>query len=276
VRSIGLHLRLGSSLSDLLEKAKRLGSPIVQCFFITQSDNKYATFSEEEVEKCKALRPYFKEMYLHASYWVNLAGCRANGWRAFCREIAFAKAVGFTHIVIHPGSATGCESKEKGITSLARALNAILKVEHDIKIVLENTAHAGKTVGGSLKDFKVLLEQIEQPERIFFCIDTAHAHSYGYDIVDPVKQDIFLDEVDDIIGREKIALIHLNETNEECGSYIDRHAEFGKGVIGNEALQRFMNHPVCAAAPIILEIPVVQNEQEEKVLLEQVTSWNKK
>ncbi len=276
MRKIGLHLRLTNKLSDLLEKAIRLKSPIFQCFLITQGSNKYATFSEEEITKCRDLSKKFDQMYLHASYWVNLAGRKNNGWRAFQREMALGKMLGFTHIIIHPGSATGCETKDEGIKYLARALNRALEKEKDINIVLENGAHARKTVGGNIGDFAKLLKLLNEPERISFCIDTAHAHSFGYDIVDPQNQDIFLDEVDRVIGRKNIALLHLNETQEGCGSYIDKHAALGDGSIGNEALQRFMNHPVCKDVPIILEIPAFETEKEEAKILALANEWDKK
>lgn len=273
-RPIGLHLRLTTTLSDLLEKAERLKSPIMQCFLLRQGESRLAEFSEEEIAACAKIRKKCGNLYLHASYWVNLAGCRNNGWRTFQRELALGNQLGFTHMIIHPGSATGCKTKKEGITCLAKALNKALEKEKNIKIVLENTAHARMTVGGNLSDFKELLKQIEQPERIYFCLDSAHAHSYGYDIADPEKQDIFLDEVDDIIGRDKIALVHLNDTQEKCGSYIDKHAIVGQGKIGEQALRRFMNHPVCKKAPIILEIPMMKDEKEEKDLLEMVKAWD--
>jgi deoxyribonuclease-4 len=275
LRKIGLHLRLTDLLSELLEKAIRLKSPIFQCFLITQGSNKYARFSEEEIKKCRELSKQFDQMYLHASYWVNLAGCRNNGWRAFQRELGLAKMLGFTHIIIHPGSATGCETQEDGIKCLARALNKALETEKDIKIVLENGAHARMTVGGKISDFGKLLKLLKEPERISFCIDTAHAHSFGYDITDPEKQEIFLEEIDHIIGRDKIALLHLNETQEARGSYIDKHAALGDGQIGNKALQRFMNHPVCKDVPIILEIPPIEDEKDEAKLLALANKWDK-
>lgn len=274
-RKIGLHLRLTDTLSEILEKAVRLETPILQCFLITQAGQKYAEFSAEEIKKCVALRKNFEIMYLHASYWVNLAGCQRNGWRNFQKEIELGKQLGFSHIIIHPGSATGCENKDQGIEYLARALNKTLKTENDIKIVLENTAHARKTVGGNLNDFKKLLEFIDQPDKIGFCLDTAHAHSYGYDVINPEAQDIFLQQVESIIGKERIDLLHINETQEKCGSYIDRHAEFGKGKIGNAALQRFMNNPICKDVPIILEIPLVKSEEAERSILQEVTSWDR-
>ncbi len=276
MRKIGLHLRLTTTLEDLLQKGIRLSTPLFQCFLIKQGGSSYAEFTDEEYEKCASLMTSFETRYLHASYWVNLAGCRSNGWKAFHKELHMGKRLGFTHIIIHPGSATGCTTKQQGIDCLARALDKVLSYETDIKIVLENTAHARMTVGGSIYDFKQLLALVDQPDRVNFCIDTAHAHSYGYDLVNPEYQDIFLEEINDIMGKSRIALLHLNETSEQCGSYIDRHVAFGQGQIGNEALQRFMNHPLCKDIPIILEIPAVPTEAEERALLDQVQAWDLK
>jgi len=210
---------------------------------------------------------------LHSSYWVNLSGCTRNGWRPFMRELEYAKNVGFTHMVIHPGSATGCKTKEEGIECLARALNKVLAVENDVTIVLENAAHARMTVGGDLEDFRKLISLLEHPEKIAFCIDTAHAHSYGYDVITPKGQDEFLSLVDDIMG-DKLALLHLNDTTEKKGSRIDRHSAIDVGKIGQDALKRFMNHSVCKDVPIILELPVMKEETEEVEVLQHVTSWD--
>ncbi len=275
MRPIGLHLRLEEHLSELFEKALRLKSSIFQCFLLTQGSNQYLKISEEDIKKCQQLSKKFDAVYLHASYWVNLAGKRNNGWRAFQKEMALGKLLGFTHIIIHPGSATGCETKDEGIVYLSKALNKALSLEKDMKIVLENAAHAKKTVGGDLADFAKLLTLLNEPERIFFCIDTAHAHSFGYDIVDEKQQDLFLEKVEQIIGKDKLVLLHLNETSEKRGSFIDHHAALQKGQIGTAALQRFMKHPLCKDVPIILEIPLVETEAEEKQLLMLAKSWDK-
>ena len=272
---VGLHLRLENSLSSLLEKALRLGMPIVQCFLISQGSKKYIEISEEEIQKCKILTAQFKHVYLHASYWVNLAGRKNNGWRAFNKEIELAQILGFTHIIIHPGSATGCLDKQEGITMLARALNKIMEKDLTITIVLENTAHAKLSVGGDLQDFKQLLDLLTKPDKIAFCLDTAHAHSYGYDIITPEGQAGFLQTVSSFIKKEQIALIHLNETNEPRGSLIDKHVLFGNGVIGDTALQSFIAHDLCKDVPIILEAPVLETEDAEKILIQKVHEWIK-
>ncbi|MFT6765552.1 MAG: deoxyribonuclease-4 [Alteromonas naphthalenivorans] len=275
-RNIGLHLRLTDSLSKLLDRAIELKQSVVQCFFIVQGINKYITFTEGELEEClKKRKKHFKELYLHASYWVNLSGRKNSGWRTFKKELELARTLGFTHIVIHPGSSTGCKDKQEGITCLANALNKALSRYDDITIVIENIAHGKMSVGGDLEDFKELLEQIDEPDRIAFCIDTAHAYSYGYDIADKKELAKFFDKVDDCVGAKRVALLHLNDSVKKCGSRIDKHAIPGQGLIGKEPLEAIMNHPKLKHASIILELPVLPKD-EEVAILKEVRSWNKK
>jgi len=273
VRNIGLHLRLTTTLSALLEKAQAAGSPVMQCFFIPQGGSTYSTFTPEEIERCLALRPYFKELYLHASYWVNLAGRYNNGWKPFHRELELAKQLAFTHMVIHPGSATGCTSKEEGIEYLARALNKIFEKEHEVKIVLENTAHANKCVGGDIQDFGKLLQLLDHPEKVAFCLDSAHAYSYGYPFSTKEDVETFVSEVDTAIGAQRVVALHLNDAAEKCGSRIDKHAAPGQGEIGTEVLKAFMNHPKLQHTSVILEMPIL-SECEELALLKEVQGWD--
>ena len=274
MRLIGLHVRLVTTLSSLLDKAHAAGSPLIQCFFIPQGSNTHAVFSDEEIALCLQKRDNFKQLYVHASYWVNLAGRYNNGWRPFHHELDLAKRLAFTHMVIHPGSATGCENKQEGIEYLARALNKALTTEETITIVLENTAHANKTVGGDIQDFAKLLQLLDKPEKIAFCIDSAHAFSYGYDVATPGGVNAFLEEVDAEVGDERVVALHLNDSAEPLGSRIDKHEIPGEGRIGKESLQLFMNHPKFLHTSVILEMPVVSDEREIEVLKE-VQGWDR-
>lgn len=274
MRLIGLHARLVTTLSLLLDKTHAAGSPLVQCFFIPQGGNTHATFSDEEIALCLKKRDNFKQLYVHASYWVNLAGRYNNGWRPFQKELELAKRLAFTHMVIHPGSATGCDSKQEGIEYLARALNKALTTEEDIAIVLENTAHANKTVGGDIQDFATLLQLLDKPEKIAFCLDSAHAFSYGYDVATPAGVAAFLEEVDSSLGAERVVALHLNDSAEPLGSRIDKHEIPGEGRIGKECLKLFMNHPQFLHTSVILEMPVIGDERESEILKE-VQGWDR-
>jgi deoxyribonuclease-4 len=273
VKQVGLHIRLTDSLEGIARKAVDLNIPFFQCFVIDQNTNRIIRPTQTEIEQFKlACDSRFTYRFLHASYWINLSAVGHFNSRLFEREFNLAQKLEFTHMILHPGAATGSKQKQSGIAALAYALNRIFKIDSNIKIVLENTAHGGISIGGDLADFKSLIEQLEQPEKLYFCLDTAHAYSYGYDIEKDQDQRAFIALVDRMIGLSRIELIHLNDTREKKGSKIDRHEVPGKGLIGEDALKMFINQPELAHVPILLELPVMPVE-EERIVLEQIRTW---
>ena len=277
MRKIGLHLRFAGSLTQLIEKALRLELPFFQCFFVDKTTGYLMQPAPQDLEDFLRLRrEHFQDLYVHGSYWVNLAGVYYTGHRALYRELALAKKLEFNNMVLHPGSAKGGENKGEGIDALAHSLNILLKKEamDGIRVVLENTAHGNLSIGGDLHDFKLLLERVHNPEKIAFCIDTAHAYSYGYDIVDAAGRAAFIDCIEQTIGIEKVQLIHLNDTAEKLGSKLDRHESPGKGNIGLDALKSFMCEPRLKYIPVLMELPVME-ENEEKEILNLVRSWDR-
>lgn len=275
VRSIGLHLRLQHSLREAAERAIQLELPVFQCFFIQQQTKKLITVDHELVKQFHTWRAdHFQSVFIHGSYYINLASLKYDASPLLIRELALAKRLACTHMILHPGSAAGGVNKYDGVPVLARALNKIMRIEKEITLVLENTAHGNKSIGSDITDFRFILEKLDYPERIKFCIDTAHAYSYGYNIKDPIKCNEFIQLVDDVIGIENIAVIHLNDTKQSCGSCIDQHALIGEGIIGEEALKRFVLDPRLINIPLILELPVLPPLQED-AMLQKVHVWHK-
>jgi len=274
LRETGLHLRLMTTLTDVVQKALRLELSFFQLFLVLQGTGTLVQPDDTDVQSFLTLRrEHFKDMYVHGSYWINLAGVRFTKHHSLDRELALAKKLEFTHMVLHPGSAKGAKTKLEGIDAMAIALNKALRKEHTIKIVIENGAYGALSVGGDLQDFHILLQKLEYPEKVLFCIDTAHAHSFGYDLVDPASQDAFVKSLDDLIGIDRIALLHLNDTNEKRGSQNDRHEVVGQGALGDDVLKRFALHPRLIHIPLLMELPVLPDDQE-RAILEKVRSWH--
>lgn len=270
---IGAHIRMRSHLHELMERAEVLNLPFFQCFFVPQETGKLINCEHDDVRQfLKFRRVRFDNLYCHASYWVNLASLGNNGYPQLRREIMLAKRLEFTHLVLHAGSARGALHKNEGIDALAQALNKLFAQERDIIILLENTCHSNLAVGSDIFDFQQLLEKINYPERIGFCIDTAHAYSYGYDIASIEGQVNFIAVLEKAIGIERIELIHLNDTMEKLGSFIDRHGVIGQGNIGQDALKKFVMHPLLRHIPLLIESPELTIEQE-LIVLKKVREW---
>ena len=274
LRKIGLHLRLTSTLSELAQKAASLQMPIFQCFLIHQVTNQFISPSDAEIKEfLTQWRGKFNNLYVHGSYWINLASPASHN-KIILREIELAKNLEFTHIIVHSGSVRQVTEKSIGIGVMAKNLNALLKKENQIKVVLENTAHAGLSIGGDFNDFFQLSQHLDHPEKVLFCVDTAHAFVYGYPIDTSGGQAQFLEIIKETIGFNRIALIHLNDTSQPCQSRLDKHEKIGTGLLGN-SLESFISHPSLRKVPIIMELPLLIQE-EEKAVLEMVRSWKNK
>ncbi len=273
MRQVAIHLRVTDTLQEVAEKALRLQLPFFQCFMIDQNSGRLLNLTDEQIQQFLELRrAHFKDLFVHASYWMNLSSVTQTRHYAMERELVLARKLEFTHIIFHPGSAKGAQTREEGIDALARTLNDICEREKVLTYVLENTTHGGFSIGGDFKDFALLLTKLTHPERIKFCIDTSHAHAFGYDIITPDGQAAFITLLETTIGFDSIALIHLNDTQEKRGSKIDKHAVIGEGKLTPASLQSFINHPSLKHIPIVMELPPVPEDQELKII-EWVRGW---
>lgn len=270
---IGLHIRTDGSLMDLVTRARLLELPFFQCFFISSVTHTRIRPKAHEIrEFAHTVQDLFCAVYVHGSYWINLASLQHTGIGLFNKELQLAQRLACTHMVLHPGTAKGAQNKHEGIDALARAINTVNAIDHGITLVLENTAHDKLAVGSDITDFGLLLEKLDRPERVKFCIDTAHAHVFGYDIMSGQGQAAFIALIDQTIGLNRVQVIHLNDTSQARGSCIDRHAVLGQGILGTDRLKAFVSDPRLAHIPIIMELPVMP-VQEELQLLSMVRGW---
>lgn len=274
MRGIGLHIRITHTLTDLITKALRFQIPFFQCFFVQQTTGLLIQPDVLDVQEfLRVRRQHFNNLYVHGSYWVNLSSIKSSHHRVLYRELEVAQKLEFTHMIVHPGSAKGARDRLEGIDALARTLNSVMRKNYGIKFILENTAHGNMAIGSDITDFKLLLEKLDDPHEISFCIDTAHAYSYGYDIVDQAGRENFIQLLDATIGLSRIHMIHLNDTHEKLGSQLDRHQIIGQGTLGQDTLKAFIQDPRLRTLPIIMELPPMDEEQE-LAILDQVRAWD--
>lgn len=258
--NIGLHLRLENSLQKVFEEALELNRKTFQTFF---SDHKkgFYTASTEDKEYFKKNRHHFDTIFLHGSYAINLANNTINAVRSFEQEATQALELNFDYIVIHPGARSASQNKDQAIDYCAKQLNFLLKKYPNIKVALENVAHAKKCIGGDFSDLKKLFEKIDRPEQLFLCLDTAHAFAWGYptgdNLINEFKKELLID---------RLALVHLNDSMEKYGSNLDRHALPGSGLIPQGELKKIIEHKELLGLPKILEIPSLEKEVRKNIL----------
>lgn len=199
------------------------------------------------------------DIVIHAPYIINLANTvkpeifeLATEFLAL--ELERSAAMQSHTLVLHPGAHVGAGT-DAGIAQIIRGLNEVLTRDTVCNIALETMAGKGSEIGASFEELARILDGVVHNDKLRICFDTCHVHDSGYDIVhDP---DGVLNEFDRIIGTDRIAVFHINDSKNPCGARKDRHENIGKGYIGANTLLRIVHHPSFAHVPKILETPYI-------------------
>ena len=139
--------------------------------------------------------------------------------------------------------------------------------DDDPWLLLEPTAGQGQSLVRKLDDLTRYFEALEWHPRVGVCLDTCHVFAAGHDIKSKGGMTKTIDLLESIVGRERIRLIHANDSMDVLGSLKDRHENLGKGEIGSKPFEEMLAHPAIADAPLILETPGEELEHGGEVAL---------
>lgn len=196
-----------------------------------------------------------RNIVVHAPYIINPANYKNRDFNIdFLRqEIERVEALGVTKLVLHPGSHVGV-GIDAGIKNIIDVLNSCVSNDTKVDICLETMAGKGTEIGTDFKQIKDIIDGVEYHNKIKVCLDTCHINDAGYDLN---EFDKVLEEFDKIIGLDRLACIHINDSKNIKGSHKDRHENLGFGKIGFDNLIKIIYHPKLENIPKILETPYV-------------------
>jgi deoxyribonuclease-4 len=196
----------------------------------------------------------------HVSYLINLASPDETLYRrsleAFMMEVRRAEQLGLHFVIMHPGS-PGDDNVELGLSRVAGALDEV----HDrcpgfrVRVLLENTAGQGYSLGHRFEHLARLLELVKEPGRLGVCLDTCHAFAAGYPLAPESEYRSTMRAFDRLVGLRRLRAFHLNDSLKPLGSRVDRHAHIGRGCLGLEPFRLLVNDPRFRNRPMILETP---------------------
>jgi deoxyribonuclease-4 len=247
------------------ERAYRLGCNAFQIF--SSSPRQWAPheLDRPQCEQIKRLRDRYnlKPLVIHTNYLVNLAGVNElflkKSVEAFRGEIDRALALCAEYLVLHPGSFRGSD-REEGLMRTAAAIAAAAQGldldKSGLTVLIENTAGAEFSLGGSFEQVAEVLEYLRHLVPVGACIDTCHTHVAGYDMVSSRGLEDTLKHLDETVGLKNVPVWHCNDAKAARGSKLDRHQHIGQGSIGMEPFRRLLNDPRLAHAAFIAETPI--------------------
>ncbi len=202
-----------------------------------------------------------EHVIVHAAYVLNLASGDDEKWlraaAGIARELERSTVLQAGGVCFHPGAATGGD-RGAGIERVALAMiGALESVPGATRLLVENTAGAGQTIGRTPEEVGAILASIPAPlrRRAGYGLDTCHLFSAGHDIsASRERLTEILDAFEEAAG-EPPSFLHLNDSAGELGSNRDRHVLLGEGHVGVEPFLWLLHDRRSQGIPLILETP---------------------
>lgn len=268
-------MSVAGGVSRAVDRAVAHGCESLQIF--SKNANRWAARPLDAAE-VRAFRRRIEETGItpvvsHASYLINLATTfpllREQSIAAFIDELDRAAALGLLGVVIHPGTCTA-GTEEDALRLIADSIRAAFRAHPRRKtmVLLEHTAGQGRTVGHRFEHLAAIIGHLDGSPRVGVCLDTCHLVASGYDIVsDSGYRDTF-DELDRLVGLDRVKVFHGNDSKKPCGSRVDRHEHIGEGCLGLEPFRRLLNDRRFGNLPMLIETEKSKGSEKAGTIVE--------
>ena len=206
------------------------------------------------------------EIVIHAPYIINLANTvKPETYELavefLAKEIERTAAMGSKVLILHPGAHVGA-GEEAGIRRIIEGLNTVLTADTPVNIALETMAGKGSEIGRNFEELARIYDGVVQNDKLRVCFDTCHTSDSGYDIIHHF--DDVMESFDRLLGKDQIAVFHINDSKNIPGAAKDRHENIGFGEIGFNAISTIVHHPDFESVPKILETPYIPSVTKAK------------
>lgn len=261
---LGAHVSIAGGTHLAPARAAAIGATAMQTF--TKMANRWAERSCLD-DECKAFRQALagtavRVTMAHDSYLINLASpdpvLRRRSIESFIAELRRCDALGLDILVSHPGNHMGDHAS--GLRRNADAITEALEsVPGRTRLAIESTAGSGTALGATFDDLAWMIQLVPEPHRsrLGVCADTCHLYAAGHDLVRDF--DGVWARFDDVVGRERLIALHLNDSKTPLGSRRDRHELIGEGTLGPGVFRRIMTHERFAVVPKVIETPKLED-----------------
>lgn len=257
---IGAHMSVAGGVSRAVERALVHGCEALQIFSKNANQWHGRPLDPKEVRafRLRVEQTGMTPVVSHASYLINLAttipALREQSIAAFVDELDRAEALGLLGVVLHPGTCTA-GTVEDALAAVAAAIRETFarRPHRPTMVLLEHTAGQGRTVGHRFEHLAAILGHLDGDHRVGVCLDTCHLLAAGYDIASPDGYDATFADFERLVGLDRLAVFHANDSKRPCGSRVDRHEHIGRGFVGHGAFRRLLHDPRFDRLAMLIE-----------------------
>ncbi len=263
---VGAHVSVSGGYPKALEYALSVGCECLQIFAKSPRQWKGSSVDPDRAAEFTRLRLEHDlgPLFIHTAYLINVSTTdellREKSIDALADELVRGSVLSAAGVVTHLGNDPAEEPRaaaKRAATAITEAFSRSESSHPDMRLLLENTAGAGRTYGSTIEEIAWILESLPDDvrARTGVCLDTCHAHAYGFDLSSAAAWEAILDEFDDRCGPGILGVIHANDCKFERGSNKDRHEWIGDGLLGESAFEAMLCAPRLSTVPAITEMP---------------------
>ncbi len=254
----GAHVSIAGGIDKAPERAYKMGCECFQIFTRSPRGGTPPKLDSSVLDSFfRNCDKYgFEDYYVHTPYFVNLAsdqeGIRTRSIDIIKEDLERSSLLRAKYVMTHLGSSKGM-SREKAIRNVIESIQSIFDgTQFYTKLLLENSAGQGDTVGETFEELAEIIEGSEI-EDIYVCLDTAHLLAAGYDIRDDTSLGETIEKIEKSFGTDRVKLLHGNDSKVGLGEKKDRHEFIGKGKIGIEGFRSIIKNNVFSKLNMIVE-----------------------
>jgi len=269
---IGAHVKTAGGLPTAFERAQAIGAEAIQIFGSSPQMWRTTSHSPEDIERFRALmvETGIGPVFIHGTYLVNLASADpANLARSVGNlkySMSLCAAIGASGVIFHVGSHKGSGFVAVLPQMVASIRDVLGATPSDSRLVLENSAGMGGSVGSKFAELGAIIREVGRPlaDRVQVCFDTEHAYAASYDVASQAGLAATMAEFEREVGLAKLVAVHANDSKIPLGGGVDRHENIGEGHIGRQGFENIMRHPAFREVPFLLEVPGFEGDGPDK------------
>jgi deoxyribonuclease-4 len=271
-KRIGIHLGTAGGPSNAVERAREIGANTFQIFSSSPRMWRAAKIDPTQAERMRELRAKLDigPLVIHTGYLINICSqsseVRAKSVVGFRGEVERALVLGADYLILHPGSWKGL-TRDEGLKlaadSIQRAIDRLPWQGTQFSILIENTAGAKFSLGGSFEQVAELVARLKSHAPVAVCLDTCHTHVAGYDLLTAEGYADTMKQAAATVTFDAVRVWHCNDAKAARGSKLDRHEHIGQGTMGLEPFRRLLNDPHFSHCAFIAETPVDEPGDDE-------------
>jgi deoxyribonuclease-4 len=267
---IGAHVSTAGGLVNAHQRGVERGCQAIQVFNQSPRQWRPTRWKEPDVAEFLELMKEgpIESITIHAVYLINPATkdkeMRQKSAASLIHALSMGDEIGADGVVLHPGSTVG-EPHDEALPRVGEMIKHALGETDSCRLLLEDTAGAGNTLGRSFEELRDLIELSGGDKRIGLCLDSCHMHASGFDISTADKLAEVMDRCDKVVGKRRLRCLHVNDSQSPLGSNRDRHAIPGEGELGPRGCAAFLSEPRFEGLPALFEGPGTSGHAPDKV-----------